>query len=116
MLRLLMDENFDHRILHGVESQLPGLDFIVAQYTSLKGLKDPALLNQAAEMNRILVTHDLKTIPKYIYERVAAKPFTPGVIAVPDSMSIGQAIEDLAILVACSEPDEFVNIVRYLPL
>jgi hypothetical protein len=116
MLSLVFDENFDHRILRGLESQLPDLDFIVVQYTEFRGAGDPQLLARAAEQNRILITHDLKTIPKFVYERVAAKLPTPGVIAVPDWMPIGQTIEELAILVACSEPNEFVDLVRYLPL
>lgn len=116
MLRLMFDENFDHRILRGLESQLPDLDFIVVQYTEFRGAKDPQLLARAVEQNRILITHDLKTIPKFVYERVMANLPTPGVIAVPDSLPPGQAIEELVILIACSKPDEFVNLVRYLPL
>lgn len=116
MLRLMIDENFDHRILRGLESQIPDLDFIVVQYTKFQGAKDPQLLALAAEQDRILITHDFKTIPKFVYERVAANLPTPGVIAVPDSLPIGQAIEELAILIACSEPNEFMDLVRYLPL
>lgn len=44
MLRLMVDENFDHRILRGLESQLPDLDFIVVQYTEFRGVEDPQLL------------------------------------------------------------------------
>jgi hypothetical protein len=116
MLRLLFDENFNHHILHGLQAQLPELDFRVAQYTALQGLKDPVLLARAAEADRILITHDFKTIPKYVYERLAAKLPVPGVIAVPDMMPIGQAIEELALLIVCSETREFENQVRYLPL
>jgi hypothetical protein len=116
MLRLIFDENFDHRILRGLESQLPDLDFIVVQRSAFRGAKDPHVLAIAAEQDRILITHDLKTMPKFVYERVSAKLSTPGVIAVPDSLPIGQTIEELAVLIACSEPTEFVDLVRYLPL
>ncbi len=74
----------------------------MVQFTEFRGADDPQLLSRAAEQNRILITHDLKTIPKFVYERVAAKLPTPGVIAVPDSLPTGQAIEELVILVACS--------------
>jgi hypothetical protein len=70
----------------------------------------------AAANQRILVTHDVNTIPKYAYERVqAAKPMA-GVIIVPDDLAIGAAIEDLVTLVECSRSEEFVNQVRYLQL
>jgi len=57
MLRLLIDENFDHRILRGVKLRLPQLDYLAVQDTELKGIKDPPLLAWAAENNRVLVTH-----------------------------------------------------------
>ncbi|MCI0388905.1 MAG: DUF5615 family PIN-like protein, partial [Acidobacteria bacterium] len=62
----MFDENFDHRILRGLVSQLPDLDFVVVQYTEFRGAGDPQLLARAAEQNRILITHDLKTIPKSV--------------------------------------------------
>ncbi len=86
MLRLLIDENFDHRILRGLKLRLPQLDYLAVQDTELKGIKDPALLAWAAENNRVLVTHDLKTMPKFACERVAAGQRMPGVIAVPKDL------------------------------
>jgi hypothetical protein len=116
MLRLLIDENLDHRILRGLRLRLPHLDFVVVQETEIKGIKDPPLLAWAAEHNRILVTHDLKTIPKHAYERVRVGKPMPGVIAVPDSLAVGQAIEELVTLIECSEQHEWANLVIYLPL
>jgi len=49
MLRLLIDENLDQRILRGLRSELPHVDYIVAQETKLKGLRDPMLLAWAAD-------------------------------------------------------------------
>ena len=116
MLRLAIDENFDQRILRGLRLRYPTLDFVVVQDTVLQGAKDPQLLAWAAEQQRILVTHDLKTIPKHAYERVEAGVSMPGVIAVPDSLAIGQAIEELVTLIDCSEQQEWENLVIYLPL
>ena len=96
MLRLFIDENFDQRILRGLRLRYPAFDFVVVQATSLQGAKDPSLLAWAAEQQRILVTYDLKTIPKHAYERIEAGEGMPGVIAVPDSLAIGQVIEALA--------------------
>src|SRR5215475_12477348 len=116
MLRLLIDENLDHRILRGLRLRLPDLDFVVVQNTDLQGVKDPPLLAWAAEQNRILVTHDLKTIPKYAYARVESGQPMPGVIAVPDTLALGQAIEELVTIIECSEQHEWENLVIYLPL
>lgn len=116
MFRLLIDENLDHRILRGLRLRLPDLDFVIVQNTDLKGAKDPALLAWAAEQNRILVTHDLKTIPKHAYERVEMGAFMPGVIAVPDTLALGRAIAELVTNVESSGQHEWENLIIYLPL
>ena len=82
----------------------------------MQGLQDPPLLQEAAVLHRVLVTHDLKTIPRYAYERVAAGAPMPGIIAIPEDLPIGQAIEELHIVVACLEEHELENQVLYLPL
>lgn len=116
MLRLAIDENFDQRILRGLRLRYPTLDFIVVQETALQGAKDPPVLVWAAEQQRIVVTHDLKTMPRHAYDRVEAGEPMPGVIAVPDTLAIGQVIEELATLIECSEQHEWKNLVIYLPL
>lgn len=62
------------------------------------------------------MTHDIRTIPRYAYERVKAGHAMPGVVIVLDSMPIGQAIEDLLLIAECSRPGEWEGQVRYLPL
>ena len=116
MLRLLINENLNHRILRGLKLIVPNLDYVVAQNIGLKGVADPQVLTQAAEHNRILVTHDLNTIPKFAYDRIRAHLPMPGVIAVPDTLPIGQAIDDLALVVDCAWPSELENLVLYLPV
>lgn len=64
----------------------------------------------------ILLTHDVKTITHYAYERVRAGLPMPGVFEVSRTVPISVAIEDLALLAACSLDDEWAGQVRYLPL
>jgi len=116
MLRLLIDENFDQRILRGLRFQLPHLDYLVVQETGLKGLKDPPLLAWAAAHQRILVTHDVNTIPKYAYQRLRAGEPMTGVIIILEDLAIGIAIEELATLIECCEPEELDSQVKYLPI
>jgi len=116
MLRLLIDENFNQRILRGLRLRVPLLDVVIVQDTAMQGLQDPLLLREAAVLQRVLVTHDLKTIPRHAYARVAAGEPMPGIIAVPDDLPIGQAIEELHVVVECCEDHELANRVLYLPL
>ena len=43
MLRLLIDENFNQRILRGLRLHVPSLDYVVVQETDMQGLQDAPL-------------------------------------------------------------------------
>jgi hypothetical protein len=114
-LRFLADENFDNRILSGLRRRRPAVDILRVQDASLTGAEDPVVLAWAAEDGRVLLTHDAATIPEHAYERVLAGAAMPGVIEVPFQMPIGDAIEELLLVVDASQPDDLENQVIYLP-
>jgi uncharacterized protein DUF5615 len=116
MLRLLIDQNFDHDILHGLHRRIPDLDAVIAYDKGLSKVEDPELLAWAAENGRLLVTHDHHTMPGHVADRIAAGGQVAGVVIVPQQLQIRQAIDDLELIVTCSSADEWINIVRYLPL
>ena len=70
MLRILVDENFNHRILRGVERLIPDLDYIIVQESPLASSSDPVLLAWADEYRRVILTHDINTVTKYANERL----------------------------------------------
>jgi hypothetical protein len=82
----------------------------------LREEEDPEILEWAADHNRILLTHDRATVPNYAWERVDAKLEMPGIFVIPDRMSIGQAIDEILLSDACSNPEEWKNRVLYFPL
>lgn len=116
MVQLLVDENFNHRILRGLKRRLPGLDYLLVQETEVFQQDDPQVLDWAATNNRVIVTHDVNTMTKYAYERLEAGQPLPGVVIIPKELAVGSAIEELAILLACSQSEEFPNRVIHLPL
>lgn len=77
---------------------------------------DPTVLAWAARERRVLMTHDINTIPHFAYQRVAAGASMPGIFEVRDSIPIGQAIEDLLCLAECSRDGEWEGQVIFLPL
>ena len=79
-------------------------------------VSDPPLLAWAATADRILVTSDVQTMIGFAYERLKTGDYTPGVIVVPQSMPIGQAIDELVTIIACSAANEWENQVTHLPL
>jgi len=82
----------------------------------MKGAKDPELLEWAATENRIVATHDVGTLLKFAYERIVGGQPMPGVIAAPQNLPIGQAIDDLTTAIECSEASDLENSVLHLPL
>jgi len=116
MLRLAADENLDNRILRGLTARNPEVDVVRVQDAGLSGADDPTVLAWAAEQGRVLLTHDVSTVTKYAYQRIEAGEPMPGVFEVPQSLPIGQAIEDLLLLAEYSEETEWEGQVRYLPL
>jgi len=83
VLALLTDENFNGDIVRGLRRRRPLIDLVRVQDVGLSGAQDPPILEWAAHAGRIVLTHDLKTVPRYAYERVRAGLPMPGVCAVP---------------------------------
>ncbi len=116
MVRFAADENFNNDIVRGMLRRAPDLDIVRVQDVELSGADDPAVLDWAAHTGRILLTHDVKTITHYAFERVRAGLRMPGVFEVSRTVPISVAIDDLVLLAECSLDSEWEGQVRYLPL
>ena len=116
MLRLAADENLTNGIIRGLVRRNVRADIVRVQDAGLLGADDPQVLAWAAAENRILVTHDSRTVPRYANQRTEAGLLMPGVFIVPRSLSVGQAIEDLLLLCEYTSGEEWKSIVWYLPL
>ncbi|HET8669881.1 MAG TPA: DUF5615 family PIN-like protein [Candidatus Saccharimonadales bacterium] len=116
MLRLLIDENFDHRILRGLKSRLPELDYVLVRQIGLFGSPDPALLRWAAQNDRTIVTRDISTMPHFAATLLRRGEAMAGIIVVPETMPIGRAIDGLELMVACHSREELQDRTMYLPL
>lgn len=116
MIRLLTDENFNQHILRGLRRRLPRLDFVMVRDVGLAGLPDLVLLEWAAKEQRIILTHDIKTLVPDAKRLVAQGEPMAGVIAIPQSVAIGHVINDLELLLECYSESDMSNHIEYLPL
>ena len=64
MFRLLVDHDFNERILQGVQSRAE-INAVLSRTVGLEGKPDAALLGWAADENRIVLSHDLQTMPGF---------------------------------------------------
>ena len=116
MLKLAVDENLNNDILRGLCRLLPSLDIVRVQDVGLAGADDARVLDWAASVDRVLLTHDVATMTAAAYERVARGQSMPGIFEIPTSVSTRQAIDDLRLIVEGSVEGEWEGQVRYLPL
>jgi hypothetical protein len=116
-MRFAADENFDGRILDGLRARMPDLDIVRVQDTEMYQSPDDKLLTWLAEQGRILLTHDVRTMPRFVFERVRAGLPVPGVIEVrKEDASIGVLIDDLEVVIGAGTPEDFENQVKYIPI
>jgi hypothetical protein len=114
-IKFLADENLRRAIVLGVRRREPTADFVEAFEVGAAGKGDLTLLRIAADEGRILVSHDLKTIPQH-FRHFIARQASPGVILIPQRLALSTVIEDLVTISLASEAEEWVNQIRFLPL
>src|SRR4051794_1841451 len=107
MLRIFIDQDFDHDILRGLRLRLPELDAITALQARLDRKSDPEILEWAASQRRVIVTHDRNTMTGYAYDRIRMGEAVTGLFVVPRDMPVGKVIADLETLIACSFDGEW---------
>ena len=115
MVRLLSDENFNGRIVRGVLRQRPGIDLVRAQDVGLSGVDDPAVLEWAAQNDRIVISHDQNTLVGFALDRVTGGQPMPGLFVVDSSAAVGRVINDLMLIDDATEHAEWANRIEYLP-
>ncbi|MEI8018094.1 MAG: DUF5615 family PIN-like protein [Schlesneria sp.] len=115
MLQFLTDEDFNGRILRGLLLRNPDFDVVRAQDIGHSGAADSEILNWANDHHRILLTHDGRTMPLHVRTRLNEGLPISGVLIVDDLASIGVCIDDIMLVAECSEPEEWINQIYYLP-
>jgi hypothetical protein len=109
------DADLNQNILLATVRQQPGIDFQSATKAGLIGLNDQEVLALAAREGRVLVSHDLRTMPAHFGWFVESNR-SPGVILMPQHLPIGLCSEQLVLIWSATEAEEWVNRICYLPL
>lgn len=116
MIKILADQNFNGRILRGLLARIPDLDIIRTEDHGIKTYPDPDIIGWAAERNRVIFTHDERTFDNFAYRKIEQSEKMCGVVIIPASLLIGQAIEELMMAIQCQTDEEWPNSVLRLPL
>jgi hypothetical protein len=114
-VRFQADADLNEVILLATIRQQPEIDFQTATAAELAGISDLEVLERCLKDNRLLVTHDRKTMPRHFY-RFIERNESPGVIVIPQSVSVSEATEDLILIWSATDAEEWKNRIAFLPL
>lgn len=116
IVRFLADEDIRANIVESVRSREPAIDIVDAKTAGLRGITDFALLELAADENRILISHDRNTMTRHFRERLAAGKPSPGLFIVPQHPGlVGEIVDSLLLIWTISEADERHDRIVWLP-
>jgi len=107
------DLNFD--IVKAVRRQEPAIGFASAADAGLRGVSDPEILERTALLNRVLVSHDRRTMLNHFRNRLAAGKSSPGLLIVSQDAPIGVVVEAIIVLWSASDPAELRDQAYHLP-
>lgn len=114
-VKFLADVNFSRRIVKGLRRREPLVDFQTAEEANLSGKPDYEVLGIAASQGRVLVTHDRKTMPA-AFGLLVGQRQSSGVLIVPQSLPVVAAIEELLLVWAVSDAEDWINVISPIPL
>lgn len=114
-VRFQADADLKQAIVAAVLRREPTVDFQTANAVGLKDVDDFEVLAIAANENRVLVSHDKRTMPHHFAEFIAVRT-SPGVVIVPQSMRVAEAVEELLLIWYASTPEEWTNRIVHLPM
>ncbi len=114
-IRFLADENFRGQAVRGLHLKFPSMDLTTVQESGLSGKPDPVILAQAAEMKRVLISHDLKTMPAHLMNFLAGGQHSAGLILISQDVSTSDIIDALELVWLAGDSEEWIDSYDFLP-
>ncbi len=111
---LYMDHHVPRAITVGL--RLRGADVLTAHDDAASELEDPALLNRASALRRVLFTFDDDLLVEATKRQRAGVPFSGLIYGHPLRLTIGACVRDLELIAKLCEPGDLDNRVEFLPL
>lgn len=111
-IRYQADNDLDRRIIDAVTRLSPESDFKTAPEAGFHlGTPDAEVLRVAAADDRVLVSHDLRTLPQHFGEFIAER-LSPGVVIIRQEVAIRDAALRLQFFQEAGTPEDFINTIR----
>jgi hypothetical protein len=119
-IRFQADADLNETILRVLRREEPAVKFQTAHAGGLEGLPDPEVLAVAQREERVLVTHDARTIPHhfgaFLEEAERREEVCPGVLIVPQHQRVRSVVDELLFIWATTEAHDWRGRIAFLPL
>lgn len=109
-----MDVHVRRAVTDGL--RLRGVDVLTAQEDGAAKFEDDALLDRAAELNRVLFSQDDDLLREANKRQQTDEHFAGVIYAHQLNITVGRCIGDLELIAKATDLDEWLNAVVYLPL
>ncbi len=113
--RFQADADFNQKIIAGLRRREPTIDFQTAEEGDVIGRPDPEVLLIAARSGRIVVSHDRRSMSAYVARFIQTQA-CPGLIVVSQELHIGAAIDDLLLIWAATDSEEWQDKIGFVPI
>lgn len=109
------DNDIDQTIIKALWELEPEIDFQTASDANLHGLDDYTVLELAAFEKRLLISSDQTTMPYHFADFIQSN-ISYGVIIAPQGLSLNVVVNELLTIWECSEADEWIDRIAFIPL
>jgi hypothetical protein len=80
-----------------------------------RGTLDPDLLQWAARVGRLLLSHDLKTMPGHFAAFLQQGNHSPGLLQVREGFTYRELVETIVLIAYAGDPADYVDQIRFIP-
>ncbi len=117
-IRYLLDENVGHLFRAALLKREANMIIwkIGDPGVPQKGTKDPEILCWCEENAFTLVTNNRASMPQHLTDHIIKGRHIPGILELNPNMSVGKTVEELVLIWGASEPEEYRDVIIYLPI
>lgn len=117
-IHYLLDENVDSLYHTQLLRQEPTLMVwrVGTPGAPTRGTLDDDILRWCEQNAFVLVTNNRRSMPLHLAAHLASGRHVPGIFLLNPSMSIGETIEELVLIWATVETDEYRDRITFLPV
>ncbi|MEM6838725.1 MAG: DUF5615 family PIN-like protein [Cyanobacteria bacterium P01_C01_bin.120] len=114
-VRFQADADLNQATVTGVIRRQSEISFQTATEAGLEGLTDAAVLALSAQQQRVLVTHDRRTMPTE-FAKFIANNQSAGVLIISRKTPLEVVIEELILIWSVTAAEEWINRIAKIPL